>query len=260
MRFFPNHTNPLPQIVELKSAVSENREDPATFDLQVELGIFQDEITIDRATISVSLKQASLSMDLQGLEVVEKSKLGIDHTPSKLTMKATSESTIQTSVERTRAFEAIVSGELTPLTQGLKGSGSRSGKEINAAVATLKENRETQVDFYPVKAVGNDTWRITDAAGANLDRTFLHYEKLCGLRMKATKPNRVATSLSVHAPQKHINAEIIRDGRGALMSRVGVNKEKVIRILVAKGLHEATSQIEYDGLVTFSVSTTEYEG
>jgi hypothetical protein len=44
------------------------------------------------------------------------------------------------------------------------------------------------------------------------------------------------------------------------MSRVGVNKEKVIRILVAKGLHEATSQIEYDGLVTFSVSTTEYEG
>ncbi|MDX1216285.1 hypothetical protein GOL99_12145 [Sinorhizobium medicae] len=223
------------------------------------MGIFQDEVTVDRATITVSIKQASLSMDLEGLDVVEKSKYGIDHTPSKLTMKSTSESTVQTSVEKTRAFEAIVSGELTPLTQNLKASGSRSGKEVDTAVATLKENRETQIDFYPVKAVGNDTWRVTDAAGASLDRTYLNYDTLCGLRMKPAKPNHVATSLSVHAPQKHINAEIVRDGR-TLMSRVGANKEKVIGILVAKGLHEASSRVEYNGLVTFSVSTTDYEG
>lgn len=259
MPFYPNDTNPLPQIVGLKSVVKENGDDPTNFDLRVELGIFQDEVTVDRATIAVSLKQASLSMDLQGLDVVEKSKYGIDHMPSKMTTKTTSESTVQSSVEKTRAFEAIVSGELTPLTQGLKGSGSRSGTQVDSALATLKENRETLVDFYPVKAVGNDTWRITDAGGANLDRTFLNYDTLCGLRMKPAKPNHVATSLSVHAPQKHINAEIVRDGRG-FMSRVGSNKEKVIGILVAKGLHDATSRVEYDGLVTFSVSTTEYEG
>lgn len=259
MPFFPNDSNPVPQIVELKSVVKESEEDPSTFDLQVELGIFQDEVTVDRATIAVSLKQASLSMDLEGLDVVERSKYGVDHMPSKLTMKATSESTVQTSVERTRAFEAIVSGELTPLTQSVKASGSRSGKQIDTAMATLKENRETQVDFYPVKAVGNDTWRITDSAGANLDRTYLNYDKLCGLRLKSARPNHVATSISVHAPQKHINAEIVRDGR-PFMSRVGANKEKVIGILVAKGLHEATSKVEYDGLVTFSVSTAQYEG
>ncbi|MBY5660415.1 hypothetical protein [Rhizobium leguminosarum] len=259
MPFYPNDTNPLPQIVGLKSVVMENESDPTTFDLQVELGIFQDEVTVDRATIAVSLRQASLSMDLEGLDVVEKSKYGIDHTPSKLTVKTTSESTIQTSVEKTRAYEAIVSGELTPLTQGLKGSGSRSGKQVDGATATLKENRETQADFYPVKAVGNDTWRVTDAAGANLDRTYLNYDKLCALRMKPARPNHVATSLSVHAPQKYINAEIVRDSR-TFMSRVGSNKEKVINILVAKGLHEATSQVEYDGVLTFSVSTTEYEG
>lgn len=259
MPFFPNDTNPLPQIVELKSVVKENGRDPTTFDLQVELGIFQDEVTVDRATIAVSLKQASLSMNLEGLDVVEKSKYGIDHTPSKLTTKATSESTVQTSVEKTRAFEAIVSGELTPLTQGVKASGTRSGKQVDTAMAILKENRETQIDFYPVKAVGNNTWRITDAAGANLDRTYLNYDTLCGLRMKSAKPNQVATSLSVHAPQKHINAEIVRDGR-TLISRVGSNKEKVIGILVAKGLHEATSKVEYNGLITFSVSATEYEG
>ncbi|TAW02082.1 hypothetical protein [Rhizobium ruizarguesonis] len=259
MPFFPNDTNPLAQIVELKSVVKQNGEDATTFDLQVELGIFQDEVTVDRASIAISLKQASLSMDLQGLEVVERSKYGIDHTPSKVSMKATSESTVQTSVEKTRAFEAIVSGELGLLAQGVKGSGNRSGKQVEAAMATLKENRETQVDFYPVKAVGNGTWRVTDVAGANLDQTFLNYDTLCGLRMKSPKPNHVATGLSVHAPQKHITAEIVSDGR-AVLSRVGANKQKVIGILVAKGLHEATSKVEYNGLVTFSVSTTEYEG
>lgn len=259
MPFFPNNTNPVADLVELKSVVKEPEEGSAEFELQVELGIFPGEVTVDKATIVVSIKEARLSMHLDGLEVVEKSKYGIDHMPSKLTMKSTSESTVQTSVENTKAFEAIVSGEFSALTQSVKASGSKSGKQVDTAMAVLKESREAQVDYFPVKAVGNDTWRITDAGGGSLDSTFLNYDKLCGIRFKAAKPNHVATQLSVYAIQRHINAEIVKDGR-AFMTRVGADKEKVINILVAKGLHEATSKVEYDGVVTFSVSTTDYEG
>ncbi|KQQ72445.1 hypothetical protein ASF70_13015 [Rhizobium sp. Leaf321] len=259
MPFHPLHINPLPQLVGLKSQVTERPDEPSQFDLQVELGIFQDEVTVDRATIAVSLKQAILSLDIDGLEIIEKSKYGVDHAPSKLTVKMTSESTLQTTVENVKAREAIVAGEMSAITQSAKISASGSAKQTDTSVASLKENRETQSDYYPVKAIGNDAWRITDAAGANLDRTFLNFDVLCGVRMKSARPNQIATTLSLHASARNMNVEIIKDGR-PLFNRVGANKEKVIGILVAKGLHEASSQVDYNGVVTFSVSKTEYEG
>lgn len=258
MPFHSHDISPLSDLVDLKSVVKEDPENPEHHNLEVELGIFETEVVVDKATIAVSLKQATLALDLEGLDVVERSKYGVDHVPSKLTSKISSETTLTTTVEKSKATEAIISGEVSAIVQSAKASGSRQVKESNAASALLKETREIQVDYYPVKAVGGDKWRITDVSGKPLDSTFLNYDKLCGLKPKAGRPNRMASTLSVVARQRDMNAMIVKDTR--LLSRVGTNKEKVIGILVAKGLHEAVSEVEYEGLVTLSVSKAEHEG
>lgn len=257
MPFHSQNINPLSDLVDLKSVVKEDPNNPEQHSLEVELGIFESEVVVDQATIAVSLRQATLALDLEGLEVVERSKYGIDHVPSKLTSKAAAETVLQTTVETSRAAEAIVSGELTAIMQSAKASASRRVNESNTATASMKETRETQVDHYPVKAVGGDKWRITDVDGGALDRTFLNYDRLCGLKPKSGRPNRQATTLTVYARQRDMDASILKDGR--FMSRVGANKERVIGILVAKGLHEAASAVEYEGVVTLSASKAEHE-
>ncbi|MEH2702860.1 MULTISPECIES: hypothetical protein [Rhizobium] len=258
MPFTTNDISPLSDLVDLKSTVAVDPENTDHQELLVELGIFKTDVAVDKATISVAIKQATLAMDLEGFDVVEKSKYGVDHVPSKMTSKTVTETSLEATVERSKATEAMVSGELSALIQGAKAGATRQVKETNAAKALMKQTNESLVDFYPVKAVGGDKWRITDSNSATLDRTFLNWDKLCGLKPKSGRPNRQATSLTVYARQRDMEVSVVADSK--LIKRTNANKEKVIGILLAKGLHEAVAASDYSGVVIFSVSKADYEG
>ncbi len=252
-----NH-NPLPQVVELKSVVTENTQDPGRYRLETELGIFEDEITLDKATIAVGLTKASLSLAIDGLDMNEKTKFGVHHVPSQM-MKVQRRASIEAGIEETKAHELIAAGEISMLTPSVKASASKSGKTTHTAKASLQEDSEVQLEHLPVKYVGNESWRVTDPSGKTLDATYLNYDPLCELTAKETKPNRVQTVLSVHAKAKDISAVVIRDDK-FFGDRTKLNKEKVLGILVAKALHEVTGQAEYRGTITFSASVASDEG
>jgi hypothetical protein len=221
----------------------------------VELGVFHEEVDLGKLTISVGIRKATLSLDLEGLEVVEKSKFGVDTAPAKISTKTSTESVVQTSLEASVAAEAIASAEIGTLPMAVKASTSVSGKATNAASATMKSTRETDTDHVTVKAVGNDMWRITEPDGVVLDRHYMNYDELCRLRPQGAKPNRQRAELRVFARQRDMDVAVVRDDR-MFGSQA---KDKIIGILVAKALNEVAGDGEYDGVVTFSVSKVEHE-
>ncbi|MBY5318206.1 hypothetical protein [Rhizobium leguminosarum] len=258
MPFQSRNHNPLAQVVELKSVVTESEQDPGRYALETELGIFEEEITLDKATISVGLTKASLSLAIDGLDIEEKTKFGVHHVPSQM-MKVQRRTNIEAGIEETKAHELIASGEISMLTPTGKGSAARSGKTTHTAKASFQEESEVQIEHLPVKYVGNDTWRVTDPAGKTLDATYLNYDRLCDLKTKDAKPNRIRTVLSVHAKAKDISAVVTHDER-FFGDRTKLNKEKVLGILVSKALHEIAEEAEYRGTITFSASVATNEG
>ncbi|MDR6664001.1 hypothetical protein [Rhizobium sp. 1399] len=258
MPFQSRNHNPLPQVVELKSVVTEIEETPGRYKLETELGIFEEDISLDKATISVGLTKASLSLAIDGLDMDEKTKFGVHHVPSRM-MKVNRKANIEAGVEEAKAYELIAGGEISMLTPSGKASASKSGKTTHTAKASLQEETEVQMEHLPVKYVGNETWRVTDPSGEVLDATYLNYDTLCEMTAKATKPNRVQAVLSVHAKAKDISAVVTSDGK-LLSDRTRWNKERVLGILVSKALHEVAEDANYRGTVTFSASVATDEG
>ncbi|MDX0599617.1 hypothetical protein GOD17_31720 [Sinorhizobium medicae] len=258
MPFQSRNHNPLPQVVELKSVVTQDEEAPGRYRLETELGIFEDEIVLDKATISVGLTKASLSLAIDGMDMDEKTKFGVHHVPSRM-MKVQRRASIEAGVEESRARELIAGGEISMLNSSGEVSASKAGKTTRTAKASLQEESEAQMEHLPVKYVGNETWRVTDPSGEALDATYLNYDVLCEMTAKATKPNRVQTVLSVHAKAKDINAVVTHDDK-LLSNRTKLNKDRVLNILVAKALHEVAEQADYRGMITFSASVAVDEG
>lgn len=256
MPYRSHDVNPVSQLVELKSVIIESNDGTDSVrPLSVELGIFHEEVELGKLTISVGTRKANLSLDLEGMEVVEKSKRGVDAAPANISTKTSTESMVQTSLETSVAAEAIASTEISMLSNAVKASGSISGKATNTATAIMKASRETDKDHVIVKAVGNDMWRIAEPDGVVLDRHYLNYDELCRLRPAGPKPNRQRAELSVFARQRDLDVIVLKDGR-LLGSHA---KDKIIGILMAKALNEVCDPADYDGVVTFSVSKVEHE-
>ena len=257
MPFRSQNENPVRHIVELKTTVVElETADGGRHDLTVGLGIFQDEVEIDKITVAVGIKKAIVSVDLEGLEMVDGSKMGVDVAPARILTKTSAESAVQTSVETAVASEAIAAGEIGALSAAGKVSVNASGKQTQSASASLKTMRESVNEHVTVKAVGNDMWRVTEPDEAVLDRTYLNHVPLCAFRPVGAKPNRQRVEVSVFAKEKDMQVEVTRDARLIPRSRA---KEKMVGILVAKALHEVNGGTEYEGVVTFSTSKVEHE-
>lgn len=257
MPYRSHNTNPVRQLVELKTAVREGRaEDGTDHGLTVGLGIFQDEVEVDKITVAVGIKKAIVSVDLEGMEIVDGSKLGLDVAPARVSAKTSMESTVQTGLESSLAHDVIAAAEIGALASSGKTSVSASGKQTHSASASLKTVREIAVDHVTVKAVGNDMWRVTEPDEAVLDRHYLDHEQLCAIRPLGAKPNRQHVEVSVFARQKEMEVTVTRDDRMISRSKA---KDKIIGILVAKALHEVNDRSDYDGVVTFSVSKVEHE-
>ena len=257
MPFRSQNTNPVRQLVELKTSVREsNAENGSRHDLEVGLGVFQDEVDIDKVTIAVGIKKAILSVDLEGMEIVDGSKFGLDIAPARTSTKTCAESTVQTAVETAVAAEAIAAGEIGALSATGKLSVNASGKQTQSASASLKTTRESAAEHVTVKAVGNDMWRVTELDEAVLDRTYLSEQPLCAVRPVRAKPNRQHIEVTVFAKEKEMDVSITRDDRLIPRSKA---KDRIVGILVAKALHELNGSKDYEGVVTFSRSKVEHE-
>ncbi|MHB0784401.1 hypothetical protein [Bradyrhizobium sp. 5.13L] len=238
-----NDLNSLPDLIEIITRVR-NGNEPDDREVRVELRI--DSITLatdERLEFTVELNRASLSLDLDGLEVVPQSRHGEPTKPNDVSVehKLTRESTKQA--------EAGGSAELNLSSQP---SAALSGKLSGSVASKTTESMSAQQTYslLRVKARGNLRWEVSEPGDGNkaLSDTYLNDDVLC--KVKALPgANRLAVKLAAFARKRDIRVTPI--SKLSKFSFKSKNHEKMLSALIGKALSHADSN---GGILTFSVS------
>lgn len=259
MSFISDNQNPLADLVELKSKLSSPDEMDDRRHLVVELRIQPDEIEEERlGTFTVAIEEALLAVDFYGLEVVPRTRHGQDDPGGKTTRSVEREitETSTTQAGKCGGFEASVGASAAgPIGKlGLNRSSSTNDGETLVA----REKESFSKNHHPVKAMSNDRWRITMPDRVPLDAAFLDDNSLC--QVTAVRgANRLAVVSRVSVKQKHLILNLERN-TSIIPRSLSNNQTKLMKILVAKSLHEGQKTDKYAGEIVFSRSTISDEG
>ncbi|NPV19375.1 hypothetical protein [Bradyrhizobium aeschynomenes] len=238
-----NDNNSLPDLIELIARVG-NDDDIASKEVRVELRINSLTLTTDDCfEFTVQLERANLCLDLDGLEVVPKSRFGEPIKPNDV------------SVEHKLTNEKTQSGEISGNLQvdiNLQPTASIGGKVAGSATSRTTESVSSQqtYNFLRVKARGNLTWEISEPGDLSkpLGDTYLNDDVLC--KLNATPgANMLAVKLVAFARKRDI--KITPTSKLSRFSFKSKNHERLFTALVAKSLaHTQTN----GGTITFSMS------
>lgn len=258
MDFFSDDQNPFAQLVELKSNLAPKDGIDVGHDLLMELRINPDEIEEDRVgTIRVEIQEAILSVDLCGLEVVPKTRHGQGETGGKTRKELKRDTTVTTTNETDKKRGADVSvGASAVGPEGKVGLAGSSFKR-NAETVTHRESETVTEDFYSVRALTDDRWKVSSKDGSPLDGAFLDGDRLCEVS-EARGANRKGVVSSLTAKQKHIKIGLEQKA-SLFTSPLSTTQQALMKIVIAKGLQERSGG-GYSGYVLFSRSTISDEG
>lgn len=259
MDFNSDDQNPLIHLVELKTRLAPKDDVAGNHDLLVELRINPDEIKEDKVgTISVKILEAMLSLNFSGLKAVAKTKHGQEETGGKTRKELQREIVTSTSseTEKKRGIDASVNASVAG--PGAKAGISRSSSEHNAESLTQRESETVTEDFYPVRSQSGDRWKVSSKDGMPLDRAFLDDDRLCEVsEVRGANRKGVVSSLAVK--EKHLKIEL-EQRASVFTSPLSTTQQALMRIIIAKSLHERSESGEYSGYVVFSQSTISDEG
>ncbi|TPI63949.1 hypothetical protein FJ417_03335 [Mesorhizobium sp. B3-1-7] len=255
MTFKSNNQNPLGQLVELKTKLVPDDDQGSANTLLVELRANPEEIEDKIGTISVSIKEATLVLTLHGLDIVSKSRLGQPTTGAPVHRELQRETTITTAHSTADEGKAGLSVGIS--TEGPKAElkvGIGSSENMSASLI----RRETEIireEFHPVRAISGDRWKVTMKDGGALDATFLDGDPLC--RTTSVKgANLLGVESEVIVKQKHLDVKLDRDPSWlSLRFPRTTNQQKIMKVLIAKSLHEKSGTGDFDGELTFSRSS-----
>ncbi|WP_439402597.1 hypothetical protein ACNJYA_09280 [Bradyrhizobium sp. DASA03068] len=238
-----NDQNALPDLIEVITRV-QNGNEPENREVRVELRIDSVTLAADACLeFVVELNRANLSLDLDGFEVVPKSRHGEPTKPNDVSVehKLTKESTKQA--------EAGATAELNLSSQpsaalNAKGSGNVASKTIESMSA------QQTYSLLRVKARGNLRWEVSEPGDGDkpLGDTYLNDDVLC--KIKALPgANMLAVKLAAFARKRDIRVTpVSKVSKLAFKSK---NHEKMLNALVGKALSHSESN---GGIITFSVS------
>ncbi|MCK1524753.1 hypothetical protein [Bradyrhizobium sp. 17] len=238
-----NNRNAVPELIEVLMRVGSvedgNRE------VRAELRVHNISLTTDEAVeFSVELDRAVLALDLDGLEIVPKSRHG----------EPTKQNDVQfehkMTDERSRQGEISASAEGT---LGVQPSASFAAKASGSAGVKVTESitaQQTQ-SLLRVKARGNLTWEVTEpmigGGSKPLDDTYLNDDVLCKVRA-LPGANLLAVKLEAFARKRDLRiTPLSKLSRFKFASK---NHEKMVGALIAKSLPNQSG----NGVVIFSVS------
>lgn len=251
MPYKVRNENPVGDLVELKSRVSQDAEAGVHSDLEVELRVHPYEFEDSLGTISICFTQATLALELVGLEVVPNTKFGqplVGQTMREIERETTSGTTTDTSKEA----KGAVGTKASALDAGgnLELSGATSSKQANSQ--TVKETEKVQTKHMPVRAVGGNKWTIASSDGS-LDGVYLDYHRLCSLT-PVWGGNRQAVTAELLVKQKHMRSTL--EKREGVVNAIfqTVNQKRIAGILVAKSIHTETTSAPYSGVLCLARS------
>ncbi len=223
--------------------------------LSVTLVIHPSELNCGGDYIYTSFKRAELNVLCEGFSVTTGTKHGERKTPERYEVTQSSEISQEKLEQRDRRFK--VRGKLdVPLVNPSFSSGGEAewdNHKSNKNNSSTKENLVKEI--FPVKAIGDDTWLIRERDNTELSATYLDNQRLCDLQPKLGA-NRQSITTTVSVKQKYLET----DGNlGFSKIFKNSNKSKVLKVLIAKGLHEVTAEKggQYQGeLILASVEHT----
>ena len=245
----PTVSNPTADLSDLRLEVEQYEDGTAS--LRVHLIFGTAEIPIDEKTFEAFAKQATLRVRCEGVEIDPESRFG-------QRLRAQSEKSTKTTssdVSSQAHIEAGASGGVD-----VRAPSSATGS-INLAAGVSRKSEAkasttttVETETLRVEALGGDRWLITEIEnGEPLRGTYLGSEALCKLRTVG-KANRQRVEVSIEIRQKDLEFDPI-PGRltGALFG--GANREKLLKILMAKSLHEKIGDGEpFKGVIVMSTA------
>jgi hypothetical protein len=246
-----SNQNSLPDLIEvLMRVVNSNEEDHR--DVRVELRVNSVSLVADDCLeFVVELDRANLSLDLDGFEVVPKSRYG---EPSKSNDVA---------IERKLTNETVLQGEVSASLEGTVSSvpsGSFSGKVSGSAGTRSTESTSAQQtqNLLRVKARGNLRWEISEptlqGSTAALADSYLVDDVLC--KIKALPgANMLAVKLAAFASKRDIR--VTPRSKLSRFSFKSRNHEAMLNAVIAKALSHSESN---GGILTFSIAEVFVEG
>jgi hypothetical protein len=238
-----NDRNTLPDLIEVITRLA-NGNEPDSKEIRVELRI--NSVTLvadDDLEFVVQLDRANLALDLDGFEVIPKSRHGEPVKPNDVSVEH------KMTNQHTRKGEISGSAELK-LSQ--KPSASLGMKAAGSAASTLTESvsSKEKYNLLRVKARGNLTWEVSEPAeiGKPLADTYLNDDVLC--RIKALPgANMLAVRLDAFARKRDI--KITPVSKLSKFTFKSNNHEKMFNALVAKSLGHNNGN---GGILMLSVS------
>ncbi|MBZ9940155.1 hypothetical protein LB533_03450 [Mesorhizobium sp. BR1-1-13] len=255
MTFKSSHLNPLSQLVELKTHLLDDAEGQSQ-SLVVELRANPQEVEDKIGTISVEIREATLALDISGMEIVPKTRIGQSETAVPALREVHRETTIAT-------VRASSEGGKAGVSVGITASGPEAGVQLGVAASDSSSASITRRDtemikdvFHPVRAQSGDRWKVSMENGGALDATFLDGDVLCKLsRVKGA--NLVGVESRIVVKQKHINVKLDAD-KGFLSLRFprSANQAKIMKVLINKSLNDKSGNADFAGEITFSKSSS----
>lgn len=237
--------NSIPDLVEVTLRVTKSNEFDHS-ELRVEMRAHQVVLAAqDSFEFTVQLNRANLVLDLDGLEVVPRSRLGEPVKPLSLPVEYKLTQEKGRSGEVAGGIDIGVSAHPNISLQG-KASGSASSKVTSSA--TIEQTHAMQ----SVKARGNLTWEVTDqtidGSLAPLSATYLNDDVLCKVTA-SPGANMSAVKLSTFARQRDLRMTPNSAARKLLYK--SKNHERMIQALLAKALQHSPAN---GGVITFCIS------
>jgi hypothetical protein len=247
----PNQ-NSLPNLIEVLMRLSEhNDSNIPEREVRVELRVHSILLEADDCMeFTVELDKANLALDLDGFDVVPKSRFGEPTKPNDVS--------IEHKVIHETTRQAELGGKLDG-TAALQPSGSISANASASAgvKATHSASGQQTQRHLRVKARGNLIWEVTEPSlqgpSKPLDDTYLHDDVLC--KVKALPgANQLAAKLVAFARKRDIRINAKK--QSIFYPFRSVNHEKMLNVLIAKVLNSSPSN---GGILTFSVSEVRIE-
>lgn len=254
MPIVSRNENPFPDLVEVTAALVPTEEAAGHYELSIELRVHPCEIEEEIGRISVEIFEATLSLDIGGLNIVPKTRFGQPVLATVIHRDVQFEETtnISTDNETSHAFKASGSAAVSisgPKLEG-KTEGKREAKEKSSSGTTLKKTTTEEAEFHRIKAIGNDNWKLSMEGKKPLDGVFIDNEPLCKLAAISGN-NRIYAETQLVVKQRHMKTELI--GRKKIPFFGTINQAKIAEIVMKKSLHGTISPGKpFDGLLIFA--------
>ena len=251
MPFIARNENPVADLVELRTRITQEDSDGVCSHVEIELRVHPHEIEDTLGTISVCFTQATLALEIVGLEVVPSSKFG-QPVVGVNRREIARETSSGTTNDTTKEGKAGVGIKLSTLNSSADIDVSDSALEKQTTSHSVKETENVTGIHMPVRAVGADKWTIMDESGI-LDGLYLNYDKLCSVT-PIWSGNRQAITVHLLVKQKHMRSSL--EAREGVINAIfqTVNQKRIANILAAKSIHSEITSTPYSGLVCLARS------